>query len=278
MKTLTRRTLMGLSAVLLLTSAHAAGKLAPCIAPVVAPKPVEPVLIVIIDRTAPRATGLNAALAEAVLRASKPGVRLVLWSFGGTGASALPALVHDVRIPKLDAPTNDLKNFASKLLLSDKESAAIETCAMSYVKSLQTDFYERVKVELAMTDGGDPLGASPILATINSALAPFSTNAGSASPTTVLVATDGREHSGLLSFYAKAGEKTSGDELVAKANRLYPTKWSGATFHIAGLGVSENGDLVLLEEMRQVWTKIIKHRGGQVGELSPSSLQKLEGK
>ena len=266
---------IGLVCALLISSALATPKSTPCRVP--APSSTEAVLIVIVDRTAPRTSSLNAAIADSVLNAAKPGSRLVLWTFGGLNAGALPVLVHDIKVPKLETPQNNLSHFANQLLLSDKQSAAIEICALSHIRSLQTEFYERVKVELAVAEGSESLGASPILSAINSALAPFATSAQAS--VKVLVATDGREHSGLLSFYPKAGEKLSADELVVKAGKVYPAHWYGVTFHFAGLGISDNGDLALLEDMRQVWAQIITRRGGLVGELSPSSVQKLsEGK
>lgn len=262
---------IGVACALTVSSALATPKSTPCPNP--APSSTDAVFIVIVDHTAPRTPSLNAAIADSVLSAAKPGNRLVLWTFGGVNAGALPVLVHDIKVPKLEAPHNNLYHFANQLLLSDRQSAAIEICALSHIRTLQTEFYERVKAELAIADGSESIGASPILSAINSALAPFVTSAQTS--VKVLVATDGREHSGLLSFYPKAGEKLSVDEMVARAGRVYPSRWTGVGFHFAGLGISDNGDLALLEEMRQVWAQIIRQRGGLIGELSPSSVQRL---
>ena len=236
-----------------------------------------PVLITVVDRTAPRSRLLNEKILQSVAYAARPGMRLVLWIFGGI--RPLPVLLQDVRLPSItDRPIN-LTTMLDAAMKPSGANDAAKACETDVLHTLRSGFLAALKSALSEVDGSDK-GLSPVLMTINTALAPFQIEAGQGF-VTLLAASDGFEYSGTgvgqLSFYATAdGRFLSPAQATARANDAFPASWKGARVHIAGIGNSTIPDVRAVTALQGIWKSVIISRGGEVGDLSVDAVQRLE--
>ena len=236
-----------------------------------------PVLIIVVDRTAPRSRSLNEKILESVARAAQAGMRIVLWIFGGT--KPLPVLLQDVRLPIItDRPLN-LATILDAAMKPSGAKDAVKVCETDMLDMLRSGFLATLRSALAEVDSSDQ-GVSPVLLAINTALAPFQFEAGQGF-VTLLVASDGFEFcgtgAGQLSFYPTAdGRFLSPAQAMARSDDALPGSWTGARIHMAGIGNSTNPDVRAVAALQAIWRSVITHRGGVVGDLSVDAVQRLE--
>lgn len=236
-----------------------------------------PVLIFVVDRTAPRSRVLNEKILESAARAVQPGTRLVLWAFGGV--RPLPELLLDITLPMLvDRPVS-LSSLLDAATQPSGAGDARRVCETAELRKLSARFVEALKAALADFDARER-GQSPVLLAINTALAPFQREAVIGG-TTLLVATDGFEFSGAgggaLSLYPGAdGRFLTPAQVTARAQDAFPAMWTGARIHMTGLGNASVPDPKAVTALQAIWRTVISSRGGRLGELSVGAVQRLE--
>ncbi len=255
---------------------HAARPATPC-QPAAKDAANPQILVIPVDRTAIRDDTHNARVVQAVAQAARAGMRLVLWGFGGN-ARPLPTLLADTLLPTPpDAKVDDLNGLITFAFTAPEQQKRLADCALNHMRAERDSFLHMLRKELAVFDGVDSRGSSPIILTLQHAIAPFAA-AAAAGSLQVLLVSDGFEYSGAgaLSFYPTQGKFLSTSEAVEKTRALYPGSWSGARITISGLGVQTSGEAPAVSALTAIWSAIIKDRGGVVVELTPSSPQLLE--
>lgn len=236
-----------------------------------------PVLIFVVDRTAPRSRALNENILESAVRAIQPGARLVLWTFGG--ARPLPELLLDVKLPILVDKPVSLSSILEAASQPSGAGDARRVCETAELRKLSARFIEALRTAMADFDASER-GQSPVLLAINTALAPFQREAITGA-TTLLVTTDGFEFSGAgsgaLSLYPGAdGRFLTPAQVTARAHDAFPAMWTGARIHMAGLGNANVPDPRAVTALQAIWRAVISSRGGRLGELSVGAVQRME--
>ncbi len=234
------------------------------------------VVLVLVDRTQVRNRSTLVSLLSSLEFVERPRTRLVLWRFGGAGADALPQLVSDVQLP--DAPARKSGLQLDALLKPKGASAKYDSCVQAFATSQKTAWRRSLEATVSVAASTAEVGSdqhfSPILLAMNTAISAFSKE-GAAGRLTVVVLTDGLEHTRTLSFYDSSGPPVGAKSLAEKAMMLHPSIWKGVRIHMSGVGVTEKGESESVARLSAIWREIIASRGAVAVELTPSVPQLL---
>lgn len=222
------------------------------------------VLIVISDRSAVRDESFNVGIVASATEAIQPGTRVLLWRFGGV--QPLPQLVTDTTLA-FKARRSDLEGLVTTMFQKPGEADELHTCVLGQIKAKRDAFVATLRTELSIFDDSAN-GASPIVLAIGLALGPFSREAAEGR-VSVLILTDGIEHSTGATFYPKDGRYPTPAEAVNRTKGI-PGSWKGARIFVSGLGVTSSPDIVGVSSLIAIWREIIQLRGAVPVELSTS--------
>jgi hypothetical protein len=231
---------------------------------------VSKVLVVLVDKTAPRTPEFSRRIVAAVSRASVPGTRVVIWGFGGV--HGLPSIEFDGILPLYVGEPVSATSIIKAALSPAGASDTFRACLEERERSVRSEMEAKLAAELRKLDTS-LAGSSPVLYTIQLAIAAFRPDTNV--PMTVLVVSDGLEHTSKgLSFYPIDGRHPTPAEAVAKAS-VYSYSWKGVKVSLAGLGAGPGADASTVSALTDIWSAIVRAKDGQVGEITPSVPQRL---
>ncbi|MBI3372385.1 MAG: hypothetical protein HY017_11600 [Betaproteobacteria bacterium] len=235
------------------------------------------VLVVAVDRTAPRPKLLCAGILESIQQAILPGTRLVMWVFGGLRAA--PQRIIDHSFPPLPVGKDGVAGLLDDLMRNPGERFEnSRACALSILIQKRDELLKVLAEELSVFDAAND-GVSPILLTLGQAMSPFEAEAKLGRLSAVILS-DGFEHThGGVSFYParETGKFLMPQEAVARVReKCLMLACRGAKVWISGLGITRmDGEVDNVAPLRAIWTKLLLEAGATPVELTTSAPQRL---